>query len=92
MIFDMSVTLMNSFIFEMIYCKRPTKNAPKAIADSCDICTNHGHSVTIAMPGKIDAIDKTKIMAWTPVRDGSGQHERPLPDDCRSKAERSLSR
>jgi hypothetical protein len=46
---DMSTILMNSFIFEMIYCKRRPKNAPKAMADSGDICTNHRRRVTLTL-------------------------------------------
>jgi 2-hydroxychromene-2-carboxylate isomerase len=38
---------MNSFIFRMIYCKRQTKNAPKAMANDSDICTNRRHGVTV---------------------------------------------
>jgi 2-hydroxychromene-2-carboxylate isomerase len=45
----MSTLLMNSFIFEMIYCKRLAKSAPKAIANSGDICTNHRTSATDAL-------------------------------------------
>jgi 2-hydroxychromene-2-carboxylate isomerase len=40
---------MNSFIFEMIYCKRQAKNAPKAIANGGDICTNHRTSRTVTL-------------------------------------------
>jgi hypothetical protein len=50
---DMSALLMNSFIFEMIYCKRLAKNAPKAIANGGDICTNHRTSATVALVNKI---------------------------------------
>jgi len=40
-VFDRASRAMNSFIFEMIYCKRQAKDAPKAMVKSGDICTNH---------------------------------------------------
>jgi hypothetical protein len=45
----MSVAAVNSFIFEIIYCKRQTKNASKAMADSCDICTNRHRCVAVTL-------------------------------------------
>ena len=39
---------MNSFIFEMIFCKRPSKATPKAMAKQAAICTNHQRGIDVA--------------------------------------------
>jgi len=45
----MRLTPVNSFIFEMIYCKRPAKSVAKAMANGCDICANPRSNVALTL-------------------------------------------
>jgi hypothetical protein len=90
MISGMSVALVNSFIFEMIFCKRPTKKAPKAMADDCDICTNRCRSVTVTRRDIPDNIGKAMSNGVAPHCNGSRRYDRSRSDDRKSEARRSL--